>query len=645
MLMVCFVGVCPAVAQPAAMPAPWHVSDLAVLVDPQGLETIESVSHPARAAEFKPVPNGFAEGYTRKVHWLRFSLSAPPTAQTNPVRVDGPDRPSGQFKDAAREGLLEIQPPTLDDLRLYVPSPGLTGQFDVWHTGDLLPYASREFQQRAFVHSISFTDDRPKTVYLRVHSNGTSLLLLRWWAPQRFAENSGREYGILGGVLGLLVASILINISYSWHTHDALYRRFMWLQAATLFLLLGVNGLVAEYLFVDSPWICDLWMRLSFPLQIYCSTRFYLLALQFDQGHPWIYRAMQGVAAVALVGLAFAAIGFFTELMQLLVPAGILALALGTYRSVQLLLLRSAGSTQLFISNLLRIAGTLSSLLAIQGLLPVDFVLMYGFQFGVIGSILVLRGLLTQRVRDVDEQRHRAYSEAQLAKAMAEKDRESMEQQRHFLAMLVHELKTPLSVIRLRLGAKEPSLRMQNHARNAVDEIDSLIDRSALVSQIEEQQLQPRLVTCNLADLLEQLAIQCDPAGRIVVASSLSAPEQVLHTDPVWLRMVLANLLDNALKYSPAHSTIDVTLQAQASDGKPGLQVSICNAQGAAGIPDAQRLFEKYYRAGGARAQIGSGLGLYIVKRLMAVLGGTITYHPQPSQITFSIWLSVAPNL
>lgn len=60
-----------------AWTAPWPIADLAVLVDPAGTETIESVSRAERAGEFITIPHGFSGGYTRKVHWLRFRLNPP----------------------------------------------------------------------------------------------------------------------------------------------------------------------------------------------------------------------------------------------------------------------------------------------------------------------------------------------------------------------------------------------------------------------------------------------------------------------------------------------------------------------------------------------------------------------------------------
>lgn len=110
--------------------ATWPIDELAVLADPLGTETIESVSRPERAGEFLPAPRGLSAGYTRTVHWLRFRLEAPSTGHL----------------------LLEIQPPYLDDLRLYLPNG--RGDFLLRQTGDTHPFASREIPARGFVFRV-----------------------------------------------------------------------------------------------------------------------------------------------------------------------------------------------------------------------------------------------------------------------------------------------------------------------------------------------------------------------------------------------------------------------------------------------------------------------------------------------------------
>lgn len=103
--------------------------DLAVLVDPDGNETIASIAvgDPAR---FIPLRGGsLTAGYRREVHWLRFALAAP-------------------FGD----WYLDILPPFLDDLLLYAPDPDQPGGFSERRAGrDLLPFSAREVPYHGFI--------------------------------------------------------------------------------------------------------------------------------------------------------------------------------------------------------------------------------------------------------------------------------------------------------------------------------------------------------------------------------------------------------------------------------------------------------------------------------------------------------------
>ena len=103
----------------AALAGPRAPQDLAVLVDPGGQETIATVSAAEASGRFTPLPDGLQAGYTRQVHWLRFTL---PAADAGPW-------------------WLEVQPAYLDDLRLYEPAGA---GFRERRSGDRSPRATRE---------------------------------------------------------------------------------------------------------------------------------------------------------------------------------------------------------------------------------------------------------------------------------------------------------------------------------------------------------------------------------------------------------------------------------------------------------------------------------------------------------------------
>ena len=110
------------------------------------------------------------------------------------------------------------------------------------------------------------------------------------------------------------------------------------------------------------------------------------------------------------------------------------------------------------------------------------------------------------------------------------------------------------------------------------------------------------------------------------------------------LQIVLSNLLDNACKYGQSTERISLELTPWLLNERPGWRWRISNSISPGDAPEANRLFEKYYRSPQARRQSGSGLGLFLVKGLVDLMQGTITYELKDERVTFEIWLpSQAP--
>jgi signal transduction histidine kinase len=115
-----------------------------------------------------------------------------------------------------------------------------------------------------------------------------------------------------------------------------------------------------------------------------------------------------------------------------------------------------------------------------------------------------------------------------------------------------------------------------------------------------------------------------------------------VYADEQHVRVILQNLLSNALKYSPAGSAVELQLAPSSRAGTPGVVVSISNQAGAAGVPDADKVFSRYYRSAGARSQAGAGLGLWLCHTLASQLGSELHFHNDQSTIRFSFFLEAA---
>lgn len=600
----------------------WRIDDLAVLVDKSGQETIASVSQAHRAADFAPVPYGFSAGYTRAVHWLRFTLDAPP--------------PDAQGK---RELLLEIQPPYVDDVQIYLSQPAGGAPFDVRRGGDLQPQSVKEFPYRGFVHHVVFADAHPRIAYVRLQTTSSSVLIVKAWEPARFRASISREYLLLGGLLGLVLTGLIANIWHGLWRREEIYRRYIAYLLATLFNLLGINGLAGEFLLPEAPYWADHWVPLGIIFVIIFGTRFYRLALDIEHAATWmqwIYRIQSGLAILCLPAPF---LGFYPEAAQVLLPFVLIMMLTGTWRSIQLWCQGNENAKILLLAHVFGLSGNLFAIPALLGWLPGQFWLIYGFQLRSVGTLLVLQLMLAKHVRAMQEKLTQVSMTIEIAKTKAQQARTEREQQRLFLSMLTHELKTPLSIIRLRLGAITPTPRMQAHAKRAVEDIDAIVERCALVSQLDDQAGKLQRSPCQVDELLSEIVTQQQANARVAIQVADGALAASLQSDPLLLRSILGNLIDNAVKYSPPAETVQITVALSLQGAREGMLIKIDNAVAKVRMPDPARIFEKYYRAPGAHQQSGSGLGLYIAKALTLQLGGTIDYYSQHNHVVFEIWL------
>lgn len=212
---------------------------------------------------------------------------------------------------------------------------------------------------------------------------------------------------------------------------------------------------------------------------------------------------------------------------------------------------------------------------------------------------------------------------------------ELVRQQQDFLLAVSHELRTPVAGINLHLQTLDrselsPQQRAELHQRARADarRLGELTERVLLATRLEENRLPLEIAEHDLARLTE---------GVIAHARSTYAREHLLGSevaalsasiDAAAFTSVLENLLENAAKYSPAGSSINVVLEER--QGRIVLKV-LDRGSGIA-EKDRDRLFRRFHRGGdeATRKARGTGLGLYIVERLMRAMKGTVEHHARP---------------
>ena len=246
--------------------------------------------------------------------------------------------------------------------------------------------------------------------------------------------------------------------------------------------------------------------------------------------------------------------------------------------------------------------------------------------------------MLQIRARIQQKKQEQTALDLQLSQQQMESEKRHREDQSQLFSMLAHEMKTPLATLRLwmDMGQLKPELMQRTIA-----DMNQVIERCVHTGQLADQGLQPDWQSLDPIALTEVCVQSCRLSGQV----DLSAPDErgQLQTDAQMLSIVLGNLLDNACKYGAPGSRIQISVRSAQGNGLAGWLWQVSNEAGPAGLPHAERLFEKYYRSPQARRQSGSGLGLFLVKGLLDLMQGSIAYETQIDRAVFSIWLPQRP--
>jgi signal transduction histidine kinase len=204
----------------------------------------------------------------------------------------------------------------------------------------------------------------------------------------------------------------------------------------------------------------------------------------------------------------------------------------------------------------------------------------------------------------------------------------AFEGQQRFIANASHELRTPLAVMRATVDvvldnpdATPGDLRaMAADIRAAVDHAEHLIGALLLLAR-NERGLTVREET-DLATAAEDVLDTAGLGGRRVHATLEPA---VISGDPVLAERLIANLVDNAVRYNHAGGDIWISTRTMAG----GTQLTVANTGPVISPADASRIFQPFQRLGDRTSHDGSGLGLAIVDSIAAIHGGTATARPR----------------
>lgn len=224
------------------------------------------------------------------------------------------------------------------------------------------------------------------------------------------------------------------------------------------------------------------------------------------------------------------------------------------------------------------------------------------------------------------------------------------QQQQTFMMAVTHELKTPIAVTRLQLETmqkhklqEQQQQLLLSQAINETDRLNDLCNNILYAARFSGSTTPHQLQPINFSEQLQNwLKILKQRFSSHNVSAQID-DAIILNADPSLLELMVNNLVENAVKYSPAATNILVQLSAK--NGRPELTV----ADEGVGIPPAEytEVFKKFYRVGNeaTRQTRGTGLGLFLVKRIAQVHHAQVGIQPnQPAGTIFTISFPAPPG-
>ncbi len=195
------------------------------------------------------------------------------------------------------------------------------------------------------------------------------------------------------------------------------------------------------------------------------------------------------------------------------------------------------------------------------------------------------------------------------------------QQQQNFMMTVTHELKTPIAVARLNLETLQKRQLQEDQKKKLIantlqeaDRLNVLCSNILLASQLDAGAYKLNKTTFNISDLAE--SVVSDFSQRFTERSFESSIEDKLqlHGEENLLQMMMNNLVENAIKYSPKDQPVLIELYQQQQ------QIIFSVKDKGEGIADEEKekIFEKFYRIGNesTRTTKGTGLGLYLCKKI-----------------------------
>jgi len=612
LLLLALLGLlCAVVARASDGPGGDLIAERSFVRDAQSLsiDTVET-------ADFTPYVGPLALGNSGIPTWLRLVVPAQP--------------------DDRRKLVLMVQPATTESVTVFVPT---ADGWSITETGSQVSFAKRDTQ--SLNPSVSFlaSSEVATVLYLRVQTP-TAVVHAQVLTPEAaMALDTGLHVG-MGLYLGFALVMTLLSASLWISTRNALWGLAALFDLATMAHSSMPLGLMAKFVLPQAENVLPtLWIFLT-ATHLLVAGLLWSRLIRMLAAPRWCEYGYLAVLPIYVISMGLIISGRGDAVLGL-VNLGVLLLTL--WGVLPMLLIRTPDPVLRWVYRTLNsgvIAYLLLFTLPIFGERPASLLNLYPtIPINLVSMVMVMVLLARRTMLDLRERARLENVQMETTQRLA------LEKAHHaetsgMLGMIMHEVKNPLTTIQMasellstrRTRSPEDEAKRFASIQQAVESINTVLHRCLEVDRLDHGALKHNREPEELAALLQHWLSRHPRRTRI----QADLPDAlVAQVDASLLLLLLGNLVDNAVKYSPPESVVNLQLRESAGH----FELAVRNAVGRAGWPDETRLFQKYYRSPTAQRDSGSGLGLYWVRAVCEMLNGDVRYARDANDVVFTLVL------
>ena len=585
-----------------------YISERAYFEDKTGNMSFQEV----KAKNFQKIDTVLSKGYTNSVFWLRLKIS--PLVESN-----------------FRSLLLRIQPTYIDSIQLFDSLDNTNAKRIV---GDTYPVIANDYSSINFNFVIPGSD-KERYVWLKINTTGTYFIATQAFTINEFINTDLIQQIFSAFYIGVLCFLFIFPLTIWIRDKDALNIIFVVKQFAAVVLVVMDTGIQRLIFKEVSPIFLKTLFNYNFITYTAIMAGFHYFFLKDYNPKRWvkvlflIVLACYPLEIIAVANKYFIDSLYFNSLILTVMAIAFFFIPFFGLDWEKNNNPMFSKKSMIIIYHSIAISILLTSLPSLGFITGNSFSMLPGLFSGCITGIVFLF-VLQYRNRMFREQGVREVAQAN---AMANFERSKRQEKERFISMLTHELKTPLSVLKLAYESGDV-IKTDKHVEGALKDINDVIDRCALEDKLENQGFKLLVERHSLKRIIYQKISEYEIADRFKFTVE---GDLWIESDLNLLRIILGNLLDNAIKYGDENKSILVDARVQ----NQIITLTITNTVGEVGLPDEEKIFTKYYRAEKAHKYTGSGLGLYLVINLIKLLKGQARYFISTDRklITFELTL------